>query len=139
MGGVLLLAFVALGSSVALPASDPAVQGKPHRLTRLEAHGIEVYRGEGCWYCHTQYIRNTQTDKRYGKPLDVKAYAGRSPAMLGLERVGSDLTHFGSKGADLAKIMDFLRDPRDVSYKHKFGYLSDSDLRALATYLLSLR
>jgi cbb3-type cytochrome oxidase cytochrome c subunit len=140
LGGVLLASFAALGASVALPASDPELAGREERLSRLERQGMEVYRNEGCWYCHTQYVRESSVDADLGTPMDAKAYAGESPAMLGTERIGPDLTHYGSSGVGPSTVVDFLSDPgEDSSYRHRFGYLSDADLRALAAYLLSLK
>lgn len=137
LGGVLLLAFVALGASVALPATDPDLEGKPQRLSRLEARGMEIYRGEGCWYCHTQYVRNSATDAAYGEPLDPGAYEGRSPAMLGTERVGPDLTHVASRFGDAQAVLALLR--KGENSMPPYAYLGEDDLRALAAYLLSLR
>lgn len=138
LGGVLLATFVALGSSVALPSTDPELEGKPSELSRLEARGMAVYRAEGCWYCHTQYVRETSLDADLGDPRDAAAYNAASPSMLGLERVGSDLTHYGRRAGSAATIAGFLRDPSD-GYQHQFSYLSDADLEALAAYLASLR
>lgn len=138
LGGVLLATFVALGSSVALPSADPDLEGESQDLSRLEARGMDVYRAEGCWYCHTMYVRETTVDGELGEPLDAGAYAGSSPSMLGLERIGSDLTHYGARSGRAAEVLGFLRDPSD-GYQHQFSYLSDDDLEALAAYLASLR
>lgn len=140
LGGVLLASFVALGASVALPATDPDLAGDAKERAKLEMRGMEVYRNEGCWYCHTQYVRETAVDAELGKPADAEFYDGLSPAMLGTERIGPDLTHFGGVGGDREAVMTFLRDPgKDSSFRHKFAYLSEGDLRALAAYLLSLK
>jgi cytochrome c oxidase cbb3-type subunit 2 len=143
LGGILLASFVALGASVVLPASDPELTGKGKERSALVKHGIEVYRNEGCWYCHTQNVRETSVDQGLGgKPLDPASYAGVSPAFLGTERVGIDLTHFtqvAGQGRDEESLIDLLRDPDKGDYQHAFGYLSNADLRALAAYLLSLK
>jgi cbb3-type cytochrome oxidase cytochrome c subunit len=139
LAGVLVGGFLALGGSVALPASDPALSGEAPERSRLEARGMEVYRNEGCWYCHTLYRRSTATDSAAGAPLPPDAYLGLSPAMLGHERTGPDLT--GPSG-DEAGLVAYLRDPRGRGGRTampSYAYLGEEDLRALAAYLLSFR
>jgi cbb3-type cytochrome oxidase cytochrome c subunit len=140
LGGVMLASFVALGSSVALPASDPDLRGDAKKLSRLEARGMTVYRNEGCWYCHTQYLRETAVDARLGEPLGPEAYLGASPAMLGHERIGPDLSQGLSFNAE--GLVVYMRDPGAEGYRSampSYAYLGEDDLRALAAYLLSLR
>lgn len=138
LGAVLLASFLALAASVALPAADPALGGEATKMSELEARGMEVYRNEGCWYCHTQYLRDTAIDRARGLPLDPQAYLGRSPAMFGHERIGPDLTH---ASLDAAALVRFLRDPdADMdTLMPSYAYLGADDLRALAAYLRSLR
>jgi cbb3-type cytochrome oxidase cytochrome c subunit len=110
-------------------------------MSRLEAHGMEVYRNEGCWYCHTQYVRESAVDQALGEPLGPREYAAVSPAMLGAERVGPDLTHVGARfGQD--DLLAYLRDPGGTEPRTSmpsYAYLGESDLRALVAYLLSLK
>ena len=41
-----------------------------HTYTEQELRGIEIYKREGCVYCHTQQIRNLESDQiRYGWKL----------------------------------------------------------------------
>jgi cbb3-type cytochrome oxidase cytochrome c subunit len=141
LGGVLLASFVALGAAVALPSSDPDLQGKGKELSRLEARGMKVYRSEGCWYCHTQYLRSGAADAELGRPLGADAYLAASPAMLGHERIGPDLTGELSF-ADAKALMAYLSKPGAKGYRSSmpsYAYLGEDDLRALAAYLLSLR
>jgi cbb3-type cytochrome oxidase cytochrome c subunit len=141
LGGVLLASFVALGGSVGLPASDAELAGEAKELSPLEARGMKVYASEGCWYCHSQYVRESAVDADLGGPLGPDGYAGASPATLGHERIGPDLTHGGSL-ADARTLIAYLRDPGaegDHSSMPSYAYLGEDDLRALAAYLLSLR
>lgn len=141
LGGILLASFVALGAAVALPSADPDLQGDAKELSRLEARGMHVYRNEGCWYCHTQYLRSSAADAELGRPLDPEAYLGASPAMLGHERIGPDLTQ-GLSFANSRVLADYLRQPGTVAYRTSmpsYAYLGEDDLKALAAYLLSLR
>jgi len=135
LGGVVLLMFVAMGATIALPASDSSLQGEATELSEAEERGMKVYRSEGCWYCHSQYVRDSEGGDG-NEPSDPAAYAGRSPSMLGLERVGPDLAH----GPTLtgSALTEFLVGGED-GHAPPYGYLSDEDLEALTAYLLSLQ
>ncbi len=142
LAGVVLLSFVSIATTIALPASDPAVEAKPRELSAQEKHGMDVFKAEGCWYCHTSYVRETKIDSALGKPLDAKAYAGMSPSMLGAERYGPDLTYLHTRFADASDLVAYLEDPSKGAHRTSmpsYGYLSDDDLEALAAYLLSRR
>lgn len=142
LAGVILLTFVAIGATIALPATDKSLRTKPVAMTAARAHGMKVFTAEGCWYCHTGYVRTTATDASLGKPLSAKAYAGMSPALLGLERMGGDLTYLKTRFPDAASLIAYLKAPGKsgrVTSMPSYGYLSPSDLEALASYLLSSR
>jgi len=139
LAGVVFLAFVAIGGTVALPASDPSVRSPKTvpKLSRLAARGLTIYRNEGCWYCHTQDVRDTPVDAPYGKPTTALAYAGQSPVLLGSERIGADVSHVGSRysSSDLMKLL--VHPPR--SQMPSYGFLSKKDLSALVAYLSTLK
>jgi cbb3-type cytochrome oxidase cytochrome c subunit len=140
LAGAIVLTFVAFGATIALPATDPSLEAKPRELTAKQKHGMEVYRAEGCWYCHTGYVRETSVDSKLGEPLDPKAYAGLAPSMLGAERDGGDLTHLDTRFANAAALIAYLEDPtkgRRRTSMPSYAFLSDTDLEALADYLLS--
>ena len=140
LAGVVFLTFVAIGATVALPASDPAVRAASSgkKPSRLVAKGMAVYRNEGCWYCHTQEVRTTPVDAPYGKPTRASAYAGLSPVLVGYERIGADLSHVGSRYGSAADLMNVLRHP-PRSQMPSYGFLSKKDLQALAAYLATLK
>lgn len=139
LAGVVFLTFVAIGATVALPASDPDVRGRgtATRRTALVSRGMAVYRSEGCWYCHTQQVRSTPVDAPYGRATRSAAYAGLSPPLVGLERIGTDLSHVGDRFGSPADFEELLT--RRQSQMPSYGYLSKDDLRALAAYLSSLK
>jgi cytochrome c oxidase cbb3-type subunit I/II len=69
--------------------------------TSLEALGRDVYRREGCWYCHSQYVRPVAgEDQRWGPVSEVGEYARDWPHLLGTRRIGPDLTRVGLKVSD---------------------------------------
>ena len=142
LAGGLLATFVAFGATVVLPATDPASQETTDGARSFEAveqEGMAVYRSEGCWYCHTQQVRDS--DAALGDPLAPGDYGEDTP-MLGSVRVGPDLTHVGSRYGDPSAIVALLTEPR-ADGRHSsmpsYRYLSDADLEALAAYLLALR
>jgi len=69
--------------------------------TALEQRGRDVYRREGCWYCHSQYVRPvTGEDQRWGPVSEVGEYAHDRPHLLSTRRIGPDLTRVGLKFSD---------------------------------------
>lgn len=144
LAGVMFAIVVALGATVALPATDPEVRAEEgaRTLEGAEQRGFEIYRNEGCWYCHTRQVRSTPVDSLYGDPLEAGAYQGRSPAMLGAERIGPDLAHVGRRHRKAADLIAILREPRKDGRRSSmpsYAYLSKGDLEALAAYLLAMR
>ena len=140
LAGIVFFGFVAVGATVALPASDPAVRATTSgaKLSTLAAKGLKVYQSEGCWYCHTQDVRNTPVDAPYGKALKASAYAGLSPVPVGFERIGPDLSHVGSRYGSADDLMKLLAHP-PPSQMPSYGFLSQKELRALAAYLATLK
>ena len=131
-------AFFVLGTYVTMvvPLMDdklntPAVTAKDY--TERELHGKRIYESEGCWYCHTQQVRNLlnetmrygmgeeETAKRFGIRAHIQAppsqpgeYAYDRPHLLGTRRVGPDLARVGGK-YDNSWHLNHLRDPRSTS------------------------
>jgi cytochrome c oxidase cbb3-type subunit I/II len=69
--------------------------------TGLEQLGRRVYQREGCWYCHSQYVRPvTGEDQRWGPVSEVGEYAHDWPHLLSTRRIGPDLTRVGLKFSD---------------------------------------
>ncbi|HUN65154.1 MAG TPA: cbb3-type cytochrome c oxidase subunit II [Bacteroidota bacterium] len=142
MKAVLLVLFVAafmfLGTyfTMIVPLTDKALYTptKDARdYTALELQGKEIYQREGCWYCHTQQVRNLleetqrygmgeeETYKRFGvraliqaPPTEPGECVYDKPHMLGTRRVGPDLARVGGK-YDNSWHINHLRDPRSTS------------------------
>ncbi len=69
--------------------------------TPQEERGRRVYIREGCWYCHSQYIRPvTGETTRWGPVAQAGEYAFDQPHMLSTRRIGPDLSRVGRKYAD---------------------------------------
>jgi cytochrome c oxidase cbb3-type subunit 2 len=66
-----------------------------------EQAGRGVYQREGCWYCHSQYVRPVAgEDQRWGPVAEVGEYAHDRPHLLSTRRVGPDLSRVGLKVSD---------------------------------------
>ena len=71
-----------------------------HR-TVLEDLGRRVYIREGCWYCHSQFVRpvNRDTDK-WGPVSQAGEFTYDVPQMFGTRRIGPDLSREGNRRSD---------------------------------------
>lgn len=108
-----------------------------------EAAGRQIYLQEGCWYCHTQQVRPIVTDVGLGPVSQAGDYVHETPAMFGVQRIGPDLMHSGSREPtdSVAWLTAYLNDPRAVrpwSTMPAYGSLSDTEISQLAAYLVSL-
>jgi cytochrome c oxidase cbb3-type subunit I/II len=69
--------------------------------TSTEDEGRRIYIREGCWYCHSQYIRpvNRDTDK-WGPVSQAGEVAYDVPQMFGTRRIGPELSREGNRRSD---------------------------------------
>lgn len=83
----------------------------------LAAQGEQIYRANGCVYCHSQQVRAMPADlERYGLRRSVAAdYLFDSPAQLGRQRMGPDLTNIGARHRTTEWQLQHLYAPRMVS------------------------
>jgi cytochrome c oxidase cbb3-type subunit I/II len=66
--------------------------------TPLEQRGRDVYLREGCWYCHSQYVRPvTGETRRWGPVSEAGEYVYDVPHLWGTRRIGPDLMRVGLK------------------------------------------
>jgi cbb3-type cytochrome c oxidase subunit I len=86
------------------PTVTSAVTGQTIQVadyTALEQKGRQVYIREGCWYCHSQYIRPvTGEDLRWGPVSQAGEYVYDQPQLLSTRRIGPDLHRVGRKYGD---------------------------------------
>src|SRR3546814_17788207 len=69
--------------------------------TELQAHGRAVYTREGCWYCHSQFVRPVTGETRRWGPVDQSGeYAFDTPHLFSTRRIGPDLSRVGLKYRD---------------------------------------
>jgi len=77
--------------------------------------GRGVYLREGCWYCHSQYVRPvTGETRRWGPVSEAGEYAYDVPHLFGTRRIGPDLTRVGLKYSDEWHFAHFW-DPRQLT------------------------
>lgn len=127
----------------------PAMTFQPEKTeaavhyTAQEWHGREVYKREGCVYCHTQFVR--YQDREMGEMVQAGDYVNlppytKQPHLLGTERTGPDLSNVGGKYPDAWHWAHHMQ-PRSVkpgSLMPTFSYLSEGDMRDLIAYLQTL-
>ncbi len=66
--------------------------------TPLEQLGRRVYIREGCWYCHSQYVRPvTREEFRWGPVSEAGEYTYDLPHLFSTRRIGPDLSRVGLK------------------------------------------
>lgn len=101
--------------------AEPLPGAKP--LTAVESKGLGVYIGEGCVACHTQQVRPLVMDEPWGRPaapgdyayvVPLGPWAPYSPAVLGSQRTGPDLTNIGQRQASDVWNYLHLYNPRSV-------------------------
>lgn len=62
--------------------------------------GRQVYIGEGCWHCHSQFVRPVSNEsRRFGPVSRSEEYDNelQRPVMFGTRRVGPDLSREGGR------------------------------------------
>jgi cytochrome c oxidase cbb3-type subunit I/II len=83
--------------------------------TPLQQLGRRVYLREGCWYCHSQYVRPvTGETRRWGPVSEAGEYVYDVPHLFGTRRIGPDLTRVGLKYSDEWHLAHFWN-PRMLS------------------------
>ena len=85
-----------------LPTQVPQdFQGDYDTLDKYHAgltRGRDLYIAEGCWHCHSQYVRPTANEElRYGPVSTPQEYQNslNLPQLFGTRRVGPDLSREG--------------------------------------------
>lgn len=74
--------------------------------------GRQVYVGEGCWHCHSQFVRPVSNEsRRFGKVSETWEYQNelQRPVMFGTRRVGPDLSRQGGRHGNDWHAVHFYR------------------------------
>ena len=121
--GFVLVPQLQLGNAQQVEAKDTGAL-YPSRPAGMAHQGAEVYRANGCFYCHTEMVR----PKGYGGDFD-RGWGGRKspvqsvaqdylyadPVMLGSQRVGPDLTNIGLRQTNSTWFYQHLYNPQTVA------------------------
>jgi cytochrome c oxidase cbb3-type subunit I/II len=98
--------------------------------------GRNVYVREGCWYCHSQFVRPvTGESRRWGPISQSGEYAFDQPHMFSTRRIGPDLTRVGLKYSNEWHLAHFWN-PRVLapdSIMPRFSQLFEGPLAAQIT------
>jgi hypothetical protein len=95
--------------------------------------GRATYIAEGCWHCHSQFVRPVSgEDARFGKVAYAAEYMNELnlPHLFGTRRVGPDLSRIGGKYGNDWHVAHFY-DPRSVvptSVMPRYPWLFDGEL-----------
>ncbi|MBU6402262.1 MAG: cbb3-type cytochrome c oxidase subunit II [Verrucomicrobia bacterium] len=86
----------------------------------LALEGLQVYRANGCIYCHSQQVRpadfGSDIKRGWGKRRSVsRDYIYDKPVMLGTMRTGPDLTNIGERQTSLDWQYQHLYNPQITS------------------------
>lgn len=79
--------------------------------------GRKIYVGEGCWHCHSQFVRPVSNEEqRWGPVSRSEEYQNelQRPVMFGTRRVGPDLCREGGRRSNDWHAVHFFR-PESVS------------------------
>ena len=150
--GIFGLFFLGLLVALIIPASTGGDYNHLVQDSTLSATGeagLDVYLREGCWYCHTQLVRPVLADVGLGPATETFSDSLDSAA-FGLQRIGPDLAHIGSRSSLLGEdtplsagdIEALLTEPDAIfpeGLHPSYIFLSETDLAALTTYLLELK
>jgi len=113
--GLVLTPHLQLGN---LEQSQIVTTGEAYPAPRpgLARQGAEVYRANGCVYCHSQQVRPWRTDlERWGLRRTVaNDYIFDNPVQIGRQRIGPDLTNIGVRPRSEEWHRLHLYEPRSV-------------------------
>lgn len=80
----------------------------------LLRHGRDIYVGEGCWHCHSQFVRPVSNESlRYGPVAKTEEYQNelQRPVLFGTRRVGPDLSREGGRRSSDWHAAHFVNPP----------------------------
>jgi cytochrome c oxidase cbb3-type subunit 2 len=152
IGGSLISLLLGIIVTIIIPAQDPigpSPSAQPY--TEQELLGLEVYKREGCHYCHSMQVREPEANQSMiHEPGDIGPesvpgdYYYQSPVFWGTQRQGPDLSHVASRegfGDNAGWHRIHFKNPRAVSpgtVMPSYDYLPEEELEALIAFMLTL-
>jgi cytochrome c oxidase cbb3-type subunit II len=116
-----LVSWSANNLSILQPVPDEATGGVfPPSIPGLAVAGEKVYASNGCVECHSQQVRlaplTTDIEKELGPRQTVaRDYLRRTTAFFGTQRIGQDLSNYGTLTDDANAVHLHLFAPRSVT------------------------
>jgi len=134
---VALIFLTIIFVTMILPATtfQPEQSEAAIAYTPSEKRGRDIYRREGCFYCHSQFTR--YQDRESGEMVKAGDYVFETPHILGTERTGPDLSNVGGKYPDGWHHAHHIN-PRKVkpgSIMPSYSYLTHQEMDDLIAYL----
>jgi cytochrome c oxidase cbb3-type subunit 2 len=121
--GFVLVPQLQIGRQQQVELSDNG-QLYPSMRPGTARQGEQIYRANGCFYCHTRQVRpkgfGTDVERGWGaRPGEVQSvnedYLYDRPVMLGTQRVGPDLANIGLRQPDAMSLLKHLYNPRLIT------------------------
>jgi cytochrome c oxidase cbb3-type subunit II len=140
--GALMVFWSSVFVAVILPAltMDEQPSAAWREWTADEAAGHQLYVANGCSYCHSQYVRTMDWDLGAERIAERGDYVNYTPAILGTERTGPDLSQAGGEHPDEWHLAHFAnpRYTRPVSLMPSWEFLGQKDINSLTAYVQSM-
>ncbi|HUS37891.1 MAG: cbb3-type cytochrome c oxidase subunit II [Pirellulales bacterium] len=92
-------------------------EATPEKCAEALELGRKIYIGEGCWHCHSQFVRPVSNEsQRWGPVSATWEYQNelQRPVMFGTRRVGPDLSREGGRRSNDWHAVHFF-EPGSVS------------------------
>jgi len=116
--GIPALIFLILSLIISVLPAYEIEKTKPLKgivaASDVVSKGRKIYLEEGCGVCHTQFVRDLQVDKPYGRGSVAGDYALEDPPLLGTQRTGPDLSNVGIRQPSEVWNLIHLYNPRAV-------------------------
>jgi cytochrome c oxidase cbb3-type subunit II len=118
--GFVLMPQLQIGRQQPVESADGGPAYPPMR-PGLARQGEQIYKANGCFYCHSQQVRprgfGADTERNWGARSGViqsvaEDYLYDRPAMLGSQRIGPDLANIGLRQTNEMELLKHLFDPR---------------------------
>jgi len=132
----IIMTFMVVAMPYMFTIDEPSARA--HELSAEEEQGQELYKANGCFYCHNQFVR--PQDWAMGVTSESGDFYYSIPNFLGTERTGPSLGQIGGKRPTEWHVLHHT-DPRSVSPSSimpPFAFLATEDLDALAAYVQNL-
>ncbi len=132
----IIMTFMVVAMPYMFGSNEPTARA--HELSVQEEQGEQLYKANGCFYCHNQFVR--PQDWAMGVTSENGDFYYSVPNFLGTERTGPSLGQIGGKRPTLWHVAHH-QDPRAVSPSSimpPFAFLSEAQLDALAAYVQNL-